>query len=272
MIAKVIVHAPTRREAAGRLARVLETTAIAGLNTNRDFLVTTLRTPQYLAGDTTTDFIERVKPPLQREVSDLEHLQAAIAVAMESQAQRRLAAKVLTTIPSGWRNSTMPLQSVTYTVADTELTVAYQSLRDGTFKVICNDETHSVAMHQAGEGRIDLALDGQRLQFDIQRNGMQWLVHGDNGDLVLIELARYPDPRGVDAGGGLTAPMPGAVLTTEVAAGDTVAKGDLLVILEAMKMEHRIVAPRDGTVEQVHVGVGDQVDNAQLLVTLAEEE
>lgn len=272
MIAKVIVHAPTRREAAGRLARVLETTAIAGLNTNRDFLVTTLRTPQYLAGDTTTDFIERVKPPLQREVSDLEHLQAAIAVAMESQAQRRLAAKVLTTIPSGWRNSTMPLQSVTYTVADTELTVAYQSLRDGTFKVICNDETHSVAMHQAGEGRIDLALDGQRLQFDIQRNGMQWLVHGDNGDLVLIELPRYPDPRGVDAGGGLTAPMPGAVLTTEVAAGDTVAKGDLLVILEAMKMEHRIVAPRDGTVEQVHVGVGDQVDNAQLLVTLAEEE
>ena len=272
MIAKVIVHAPTRREAAGRLARVLETTAIAGLNTNRDFLVTTLRTPEYLAGDTTTDFIERVKPPLQREVSDLEHLQTAIAVAMESQAQRRRAAKVLTTMPSGWRNSTMPLQSVTYTVADTELTVAYQSLRDGTFNVICNDESHSVAIHHAGDGRIDLALNGQRLQFDIQRNAMQWLVHGDNGDLVLTELPRYPDPRGVDAGGGLTAPMPGAVLATEVAAGDEVAKGDLLVILEAMKMEHRIVAPRDGTVEQVHVGVGDQVDNAQLLVTLAEEE
>jgi propionyl-CoA carboxylase alpha chain len=145
-------------------------------------------------------------------------------------------------------------------------------LRDGSFKVICNDETHSVAIHQAGEGTIDLALGGQRLQFDIQRNGMQWLVHGDNGDLVLTESPRYPDASGVDAGGGLTAPMPGAVLTTEVAAGDTVAKGDLLVILEAMKMEHRIVAPRDGTVAQVHVDVGDQVDNAQLLVTLAEEE
>ena len=251
---------------------MLETTAIAGLNTNRDFLVTTLRTPEYLAGDTTTDFIERVKPPLQREVSDLEHLQTAIAVAMESQARRRRAAKVLSTMPSGWRNSTMPPQSVTYTVGDIELTVAYQSLRDGTFNVICNDESHRVAIHHAGDGRIDLALNGQRLQFDIQRNAMQWLVHGDNGDLVLTELPRYPDPRGVDAGGGLTAPMPGAVLATEVAAGDEVAKGDLLVILEAMKMEHRIVAPRDGTVELVHVGVGDQVDNAQLLVTLAEEE
>jgi biotin carboxyl carrier protein len=66
--------------------------------------------------------------------------------------------------------------------------------------------------------------------------------------------------------------MPGAVLATEIGAGAKVSKGDLLVILEAMKMEHRIVAPRDGIVEQVHVSVGDQVDNAQLLVTLTEEE
>ena len=66
--------------------------------------------------------------------------------------------------------------------------------------------------------------------------------------------------------------MPGAVLATQVSAGAKVSKGDLLVILEAMKMEHRIVAPRDGVVDQVHVSVGDQVDNAQLLVTLTEEE
>ena len=271
MIAKVIVHAATRREAAGRLARVLETTAIAGLNTNRDFLVTTLRTPEYLAGDTTTDFIERVKPALQREVSDLELLQTVIAVSMESQAQRRGKAKVLPTLPSGFRNSTMPMQSTTYTIGERELTVAYQSQRDGSFQVECNDQAHKVWIHRAGEGVIDLALNGQRLLFDIARNGMQWLVHGDNGDLVLTQTPRYPDPRGVDSGGGLIAPMPGAVLTTEVSAGDSVTKGDLLVILEAMKMEHRIVAPRDGTVEQMHVAIGDQVDNAQLLVTLTEE-
>ena len=271
MIAKVIVHAATRREAAGRLARVLETTAIAGLNTNRDFLVTTLRTPEYLAGDTTTDFIERVKPALQREVSDLELLQTVIAISMESQAQRRGKAKVLPTLPSGFRNSTMPMQSTTYTIGERELTVAYQSQRDGSFQVECNDQAHTVWIHRAGEGVIDLALNGQRLLFDIARNGMQWLVHGDNGDLVFTQTPRYPDPRGVDSGGGLIAPMPGAVLTTEVSAGDSVTKGDLLVILEAMKMEHRIVAPRDGTVEQMHVAIGDQVDNAQLLVTLTEE-
>lgn len=271
MIAKVIVHAPTRREAAGRLARVLESTAIAGLNTNRDFLVTTLRTPEYLAGDTTTDFIERVKPALKREVSRQECVQTAIAVAMEAQAARRIQAQALKTLPSGWRNSTMPMESVSYDIGDEQVTVAYQSQRDGTFKVVCDEQTHVVTVHRAGHGSIDVALDGQRLQFDIQQQSMRWLVHGDHGDLVLVEAPRYPDASSVDSGGGLTAPMPGSVLATEVNAGDTVGKGQLLVILEAMKMEHRIVAPRDGIVEQLHVTVGDQVDNAQLLVTLADE-
>ncbi len=272
MIAKVIVHAPTRREAAGRLARALETTAIAGLNTNRDFLVTTLRTPEYLAGDTTTDFIERVKPALQRSLDRSECVQTAIAVAMEAQAARRASARVLKTLPSGWRNSTMPMQSVTYLIGKEEITLAYQSQRDGSFKVVCDDVARAVTIHQAGIGAVDIALDGRRLQFEVQQHGMQWLVHGDGGDLVLKEAPRYPDPRGVDTGGGLTAPMPGAVLATEISAGAKVSKGDLLVILEAMKMEHRIVAPRDGVIEQVHVSVGDQVDNAQLLVTLTEED
>jgi propionyl-CoA carboxylase alpha chain len=272
MIAKVIVHAPTRREAAGRLARVLESTAIAGLNTNRDFLVTTLRTPEYLAGDTTTDFIERVKPALKREVTRQECVETAIAVALESQAARRAKATVLKTLPSGWRNSTMPMQSVSYHIGDEEVTVAYQSQRDGSFKVMCDDQQYSARVHQAGQGFVDVDLDGQRLQFDIAQHQDRWLVHGDGGDLVLIEAPRYPDVSSMDSGGGLTAPMPGSVLATEASAGDAVSKGQLLVILEAMKMEHRIVAPRDGVVEHVHVSVGDQVDNAQLLVTLADEE
>ena len=138
------------------------------------------------------------------------------------------------------------MQSATYLIGKEEITLAYQSQRDGSFKVIYDDTAHAVSIHQAGNGAVDLALDGQRIQFDVQQHGMQWLVHGDNGDLVLNEAPRYPDPRGVETGGGLTAPMPGAVLATEISAGASVSKGDLLVILEAMKMEHRIVAPRDG--------------------------
>ena len=271
MIAKVIVHAPTRREAAGRLARVLETTEIQGLRTNRDFLVATLRTPEFLAGDTTTDFIERVEPTRVREVSRQELVEAAIAVAMESQAQRRANSRVLRSLPSGWRNSTMPMEAISFHCGDEVIDVAYRLQRDGRFRLLCDDDEHFISPYECGSGVVDLDDNGRRLQFSMQRHGDNWLVHSQNGDLVLTQQPRYPDTS-LDANtGGLTAPMPGSVLATEVAAGASVNKGDLLLIMEAMKMEHRITAPRDGVVESVHVAVGDQVDNGQLLVSMAEE-
>ena len=271
MIAKVIVHAPTRREAAGRLARVLETTEIQGLRTNRDFLVATLRTPEFLAGDTTTDFIERVEPTRVREVSRLELIEAAIAVAMEAQAQRRANSRVLRGLPSGWRNSTMPMEAVSFQCGDAVIDVAYRLQRDGRFRLLCDEEEHFISPYECGSGIVDLDDNGRRLHFSMQSYGSDWLVHSQSGDLVLTEQPRYPDTS-LDANtGGLTAPMPGSVLATEVAAGASVSKGDLLLIMEAMKMEHRITAPRDGVVASVHVAVGDQVDNGQLLVSMAEE-
>lgn len=271
MIAKVIVHAATRREAAGRLARVLETTEIQGLRTNRDFLVATLRTDEYLAGDTTTDFIDRVEPARVREVSRQELVEAAIGVAMEAQAQRRAAARVLRTLPSGWRNSTMPKESITFNCGNETIEVAYRRHRDGRFRLVCDAEEHVIQIYQAGAGAVDLDDNGRRLQFTVQSHGTDWLVHSAFGDLVLTQQPRFPDAS-LDANtGGLTAPMPGSVLATEVAAGAAVSKGQLLLIMEAMKMEHRITAPRDGVVETVHVAVGDQVDNGQLLVSMADE-
>ena len=271
MIAKVIVHAATRREAAGRLARVLETTEIQGLRTNRDFLVATLRTSEFLAGDTTTDFIERVEPSRTREVSRQELVEAAIAVAMESQAQQRNNAKVLRSLPSGWRNSTMPMEPLRFKCGDDEIDLAYRLHRDGRFRLHCDGQEHIIEAYDCGAGIVDLDNNGRRLQFTVKADGNNWLVHSIAGDLVLEQQARFPDT-GLDANtGGLTAPMPGSVLATEVDAGAAVAKGDLLLIMEAMKMEHRITAPRDGVVEMVHVAVGDQVDNGQLLVSMAEE-
>jgi propionyl-CoA carboxylase alpha chain len=133
MLAKVIVHAPTRREAALRLARVLETTRIQGLTTNRDFLVATLRTPEFLAGDTATDFIERVSPARSRVPARAELAEAGLVAAMAAQFDRRAAAKLLRALPSGWRNTPMPPEEVSFRSGDEELTVEYQSRRDGSF-------------------------------------------------------------------------------------------------------------------------------------------
>ena len=90
--------------------------------------------------------------------------------------------------------------------------------------------------------------------------------------MELTEQPRFPSAGRADVSGGLKAPMPGNVTAVHVAEGDAVAAGDLLLVLEAMKMEHRITAPGDGTVRQVLVGAGDQVDNGALLIVLAADE
>ncbi len=268
MIAKVIVHASTRREAAARLARALETTRIQGLTTNRDFLVSVLRTPEYLAGDTTTDFIGRINPPQRRATTLEERIDAAVAVALEGQARRRASAKVIRSIPSGWRNSTMPMERIDFRIYGEELRIEYRARRDGQFRMLAGSKEMVVGVCNRGAGQIDMEIDGRRLGFDLDRRGDTWFAHGHKGGLELRELPRYPIAGLDDRSGGLQAPMPGTVLATEVGVGDNVAKGQLLLILEAMKMEHRITAPRDGTVGKLCVAVGDQVENGQLLVTL----
>ncbi len=272
MLAKVIVHAPTRREAALRLARVLETTRIQGLTTNRDFLVSVLKAPGFLAGDTTTDFIDRVNPPRVFVPQAAQLIEAAIAVAMRAQGDRRDRARVLETIPSGWRNTLMPPETVSYLAGDREITIQYRSQRDGSFLITAEDATHRVWIKSRQGNRISLEVDNRRLAFTVTPHRNLWLVHGPSGQIEMTELPRFPDLEREGVAGGLVAPMPGNVLATHVATGDAVEKGQLLLILEAMKMEHRISAPTTGIVEELKVQVGDQVANGELLIILAEEE
>ena len=268
MLAKVIVHAPTRREAALRLARVLETTRIQGLTTNRDFLVATLRTPEFLAGDTTTDFIDRVAPAAVRAVADIELHQAMIAVVLEAQARRRAAARVLSTIPSGWRNSHMPPQRTRFSTGEGETLVTYAANRDGTFSFTIDETAYRALPRAMGDGRVVVDVDGQRVTADVDVRASTWYLHTASGDITLQELPRFQLPGAGEFQGGLTAPMPGKVLATHVEVGAVVEKGQLLLILEAMKMEHRITAPVAGTVTAMHASVGDQVANGELLIML----
>ena len=272
MIAKVIVHAPTRREAAARLARALEQTTLQGLRNNRDFLVATLRTPAFIAGDTTTDFIDRIDPPRRRTLHAQALADAVIAATMAGQAARRASAKALGGgFRTGWRNSVMPPERTRFKYGDDEIAVSYRSQRDGTFRIeVDEDEPRSVAVFAASEGGVDLEIDGRRMQLAATPRQDRWLVHGADFDVELTELPRLPVPGLQEAKGGLTAPMPGNVLATHVKEGDAVREGQLLLVLEAMKMQHRITAPFEGSVKELHVGEGDQVDNGALLVMLEE--
>ncbi len=271
LIAKVIVHAPTRREAASRLARVLESTRVQGLTTNRDFLVATLRTAEFLSGDTTTDFIERVKPAAFRKLSKPQQIDAAIAAVIEGQARRRTNAKVLKSLPSGWRNTVMPMEKIGFRIDGEELHLQYRAGRDGKFRMLVDELELIVTVHGSGRGEVDIDIDGRRLAFHVDACAENWLVHGPQGDSELQELPRYPLPELAEAAGGLRAPMPGLVLTIDIKVGDVVRKGQLLLILESMKMEQRITAPKDGKVSELHVKVGKQVSNGQLLINITDD-
>ncbi|MCY4530775.1 MAG: ATP-grasp domain-containing protein [Gammaproteobacteria bacterium] len=271
MLAKVIVHAPTRSEASLRLARVLETTRIQGLITNRDFLVNVLRNPSFLAGDTTTDFIERVNPPRGRTPARGEIIEAGIAAAMFAQSERRARSNTLKRIRSGWRNSIMPPELIEYSIGDEELTLEYQSQRNGSFLAMVDDQKLEVFVKSREGQQITMEIDGRLITCTVTADGDRWITHGPAGQIELTELPRFPDLDRAGLTGGLTAPMPGNVVETYVSSGEEVAQGQLLLVLEGMKMEHRITAPNPGLITDLLVGKGDQVANGELLVVLSEK-
>ena len=104
----------------------------------------------------------------------------------------------------------------------------------------------------------------------MHRVGAAFFVDGALGHTELRELPRFPEPGADEAPGSLVAPMPGTVVRIAVEAGQEVAVGESLVVIDAMKMEHTVSAPRAGRVAEVRVAEGNQVDGGQVLVVLHE--
>ena len=265
MLAKVVSHGPTRTEAAGRLALALERLHIGGVTTNRDFLVSTLRHPGYLSGDTTTDFINRHSPTPDLALTDAELTRAAITAAMWLQGRNRSEATVLSGIPSGWRNARLPAQEVAFNHGDTPIEVSYRSQRDGSFRV--NDAT-DVQVHRWSPDEIDLEIDRRRSTSRVTGTGNKVMLQVSRGTAVFDVVPRFVLPGAEEPTGGLTAPMPGVVLELRVAVGDAVTTGQTLVVLEAMKMEHHMKAPFDGHVAEMLISDGQQVESGAVLLVI----
>lgn len=276
MLGKVIAHGPTRSEAAGQLALGLERLHLGGITTNRDFLAATLRTPEFLAGDTTTDFIERVEihDGVTAATSDPQTLRfAAIAAALWLQEVNRANAGVLARTPSGWRNGPLPMERTVLAVHDQEVEVTYRRGRDGSFSIGDGSGCGPgrAVIYGSNPQSIDLAIDERRQQVRITQCGDQFLVQTPTTTLTLSQQPRFAVPGDDGPTSGLAAPMPGSVLNVEVAPGDTVVAGQVVMVLEAMKMEHPITAPRDGEIAEVRVVQGQQVELDFVLMVMADE-
>ena len=265
MLAKVITKGKTRVDAANKLALALESLHIGGVTTNRDFLVASLRSEDFLKGKTTSDFIEKSNP--QRAVvlkgSALEN--ATAAAALWIQGQNRENANILKEIPTGWRNSRLPRQKITLSYLDNEVEVTYKSNRDGSFAV--NEETTAKVIDWTPSG-IDIEINSSRFYSKITQADDNIVVHGPWGDALFKILPRFTLPGSEIQAGGLIAPMPGKVIDLKVKVGSKVKKGDTLVILEAMKMEHQVKASEDGKVTKVLIKKDDQLENGALLMVV----
>ena len=270
LLAKVIGYAPTRGAAARALAGALAGSRIHGVVTNRDLLVRVLRHPGFLAGDTDTSFFERhgldalAAPLADDEAYRLSALVAAVADA----SRNRNGAAVLGDLPSGWRNLPSAPQRKTYEGGRGLVDVDYRFTRDG----LVADGYDTVGLVEATSERVVLDVAGVRRPFAVAVHADERYVDSPLGSVTLRRIERFAGPAEDAHAGSLVAPMPGSVARVAVAVGDRVERGQPLLWLEAMKMQHQIDAPATGVVTELSVRTGQQVDVGTVLAVVSELE
>jgi propionyl-CoA carboxylase alpha chain len=277
MLAKVIAYGADRAEATRRLVAALAGARLHGLTTNRDLLVAILSHPEFESGATDTGFLERHTPASLQDGArnpDLLPVHAA-AAALALLAQRRAAAPVARHAALGWSNAPLPPFRQTFTVGGDPVVVSLRFARSGV-EVSVGDTTSAdtaldgLTVLRSEPGLVDLELAGLRHVVSVDHRSGRVDTDSALGSLTLVEEPRLPEPGAHVAVGSLVAPMPGSVVRVHVSVGDTVSAGQVLMVLEAMKMEHSITAPADGVVAELSVSEGTQVDTGTVLAVVTD--
>ena len=131
-------------------------------------------------------------------------------------------------------------------------------------------KTVSVQVIRAEDGRMDLLIDGQRVNAHVSSDMAKRWVTIDGHTIMLTKTSGAKQGVRHDHAGGLIAPMPGQVRSVSVSVGDVVKKGQTLLTMEAMKMEIRIQALKDGRVTALHAAQGQTVEREQILIEVEE--
>ncbi|HEY4167184.1 MAG TPA: biotin carboxylase N-terminal domain-containing protein, partial [Reyranella sp.] len=230
MIAKVIAAGTTREEARLRLIKALRDTVVLGPTTNRHFLIKLLEHPEFAAGKATTAFLGKHSFTAP-DLTDI-HWKTAASLLWRQSASRYPANL------RGWRNS---------------------SPEATPFRLAVDDKEQALELTEPTAAVVPHVIDGDDIVVDF------------DGFTVRFQDRTYRPPASAAAGsdGRLRAPMDGRIVAIKVAAGDKVVRGQTLVVLEAMKIQHQLKAALDACVESIAVQEGQQVANRTVLVTMA---
>ncbi|OMB99165.1 acetyl/propionyl-CoA carboxylase subuit alpha [Mycobacterium colombiense] len=273
MLSKVIAHGSDRAEALAKLDRALSRTAILGVQTNIEFLRFLLADERVQAGDLDTALLdERLADfaplPAPDDVLAAAGLYRQSALAFRA---RRFAGNPWAA-PTGWRvgGSPAPVRTDMRTPLRSE-TVSVRGLPDAAIVQVGEGEKLSAAA-QVEPMRMSVTLDGVRRDYHWAEADRHLWIADERGTWHLREAEENKIHRAAGAQRAeIVSPMPGSVIAVQASSGTDVSEGDVVVVVEAMKMEHSLAAPVSGQVE-VLVSVGDQVTVDQVLARLVPEE
>jgi acetyl-CoA/propionyl-CoA carboxylase biotin carboxyl carrier protein len=271
LLLKVIATGDDREESLERLLRALRDLRLLGVTTNIGYLARLIAAPEVRNGELDTGLLERgVADPLPAPAESREAAIAAAAIEALALAARDAGGDPWESL-SGWRlTGDAGVEWELEPTGGTEPISVLVLGEPAAATVRTDGQELRMSASDAGEGRVRVELAGHGRLWDHAVLGDErWVAAGaDSFSYRLAELV--VEGAAVSGGGALEAPMPGSVLSVRVAAGDEVREGDVLVVVESMKMELTLTAPRDATVNEVRVAEGDQVTQGQPLVDLEE--
>jgi len=269
MLGKLIAHAPARAEAIAQLAHALDHTQVLGLPTNRAFLAACLRHPGFGAGEALIPFLAEHGEVLRSHLAAQRAPgQPALVVAMLAVQHAAAAPAASLAVPFN-----RPLR---FGIGDAVCSLDVRELGAGQLRVTHGEATHTAHLQTLSGGQLRVVLDGRQWTASaVATAAGRWHVQVHGGgttvDTWLTELSHHPAQRagGADRARELRAPFNGKLIAVHAQAGATIAKGEPLLVIESMKLEHTLAAPRDLTVETVSVIAGQQVAPGQLLINFA---
>ena len=266
MLSKVISWAPNRTDACLQLATALEKSCIGGVKTNKDFLVECIRHPEFLAGNTTSDFIEIQSPNRQKVLNDHDKNNLMIAGALWISQTNIKNKNKLRFIKHSWTNGRLPHQNISFQFENEIHQIKYSYINKESISIL----EKNVEIISFDNEMLECVIDGIRSQYQIYRDEDRLFVFDSFNDIQLKVLPRFVDPSTSSIEGGLLAPMPGKISEVLIKKDQKVKAGQSLMIIEAMKMEQTIKSPNAGKISKIMVKKGQQVENGESLLVIDE--
>ncbi len=281
LLAKVVAHRGSRSEAAAVLARSLRTTQVVGVSTNANMLAAVLAEADFLAAKTPTSYLSD-HPEVEADTGPTgdDHLALLLGAVFACEFSARVEDRVTGFAPSGWRNlfTTGQRQGWSHLgdVTRTEVRMGHDAadVLVGNWPTAADDGSlgedtrRRVAVQLLGRGP-----EHQVIEIDGVRVRVETVVHDDSvhcrsaaGVASFSLVPRFEVHRAIGLGAGPVCPLPGTVIAVHTNVGEQVIEGQILMVVEAMKMEHQITAGSDGIVAEVRFAVGDRVAQGDLLV------